>query len=163
MLGAWRGEEPGCRGALNDEASKQKDDVARESTRLTHIVCRHLDLDAAASRGTDDALHGLGRSRIEAGGRFVQKEHRPVAGKRAGECTVKIIASALELFTSIPPDGGGLVFLSIEDQTGNGTREGVRTCDRVCQLFAHQFIPHGARTSRARPQTGALTASDARL
>ena len=79
--------------ALDHAAAMHQHDLAGEPARLAEIVRRHHHLDAARGDGADDVLDRLGRGRIEARGRLVEKQHLRIAGERARQRQPLLLAA----------------------------------------------------------------------
>src|SRR5579863_255780 len=67
--------------ALNQLAAVEQQNLPREPSRLSEIVCRHHHLDARLAHRAHDVLDCLGSGRVKACGRLVQEEHCGVARK----------------------------------------------------------------------------------
>ena len=61
--------------------------------RFAEIVRRHHHLDAARRDGSHHVLDRLGGGRVEARGRFVEKENLRILGERAGERETLLFAA----------------------------------------------------------------------
>ena len=94
-LAVSAGELKKCCGrrGLDHAAAVQQHDVAREPARLAEIVRRHHDLDAARGDRADDVLDRLGRGRIEARGRLVEKQDLRIARERARQREPLLLAA----------------------------------------------------------------------
>jgi hypothetical protein len=68
---------------LDKSAMMQKDNVLREPSRLTHVMCHDNYLDAAVLRLEEQPLDGESRSGVEARGRLVEKQDLWIEAKRA--------------------------------------------------------------------------------
>ena len=71
----------------------QKYDLAGQPARLTQIMGRHHDFDAALGHGLDDVFDGFRRGRIEARSGLVEEQQDGVAGERSRQRQSLLLAA----------------------------------------------------------------------
>ena len=134
---------------FHQSAFDKEHDVPREAPGLPQVVCRHDDLHALGSRALYDVLDCLGRSRVEAGGRLIQKKDLGFACQCAGKCQPLLLAAGQA--SRRPPRQ------SVEPDTGKkrGDGRGVGAAASGFQCERHVPAGRAAKHYRALKHDGA--------